>query len=120
MDFKNTESLVKFILADKEALLGALLKNLEHSQVAKEGLNKAKDTLNTNKSTGNIVKMLQITMRELAWQQAVNQNLLAVVLMLVSTRDFKGWQADFAMKTGSSPEDVIRKMFNDALGGQNG
>jgi hypothetical protein len=80
-----------------------------------DGLGKAAPTVLSNESDANTRKMLNTTMNIMKRQQELNQTLVAVILMLLSSRDFMGWQADFAMKLGGDGQEVLQEMLRQKM-----
>lgn len=114
----STENTIKEVVSDKDKLVLDLLRQIDASQTAMDGLDKAIPTLQANESEANTRKMLATTMKILRRQQEVNRMLLSVVVMLCSSRDFTGWQAELAMKLGSDPDEVLRQMMRDKMAGR--
>ncbi len=69
-----------------------------------------------NETDANTRKMLNTTMNLMKRQQELNQILVAVVVMLLSSRDFTGWQAELAMKLGGDPQKVLQEMLRRKMG----
>lgn len=111
-------NIIKEVVSDKEKLTLDLLRQIEAGQAAMDGLDKAIPSLQTNESEANTRKMLATTMKIVRRQQEVNRTLLSVVVMLCGSRDFTGWQSELAMKLGSDPGEVLRKMMRDKLAGK--
>jgi hypothetical protein len=111
-------NLIKSLVADQAKLLAELHTHLSQSVRDRDGLDRAAPTVLSNESEVNTRKMLNTTMRVLKRQQEMNLLLASALIMVCSSRDFTGWQAQFAMMLGSDPQDVLRKMMADKLRGQ--
>jgi hypothetical protein len=118
LPFYEPINLVKTIISDKEKMAKDLLQHLEEAIRTINGLNKAAPTVLTNESDANTRKMLNTTMNLVKRQQELNQILVSVVTMLLSSPDFTGWQAQLAMKLGGDGQAILREMMRQKLSGK--
>lgn len=111
-------NIIKTILSDNEKMAKDLLDHMQETTKAIKGLAHAAPTVLTNESDANTRKMLNTTMNLMRKQQELNQILIAVVTMLLSSHDFTGWQGELAMKLGSDPQKVMRELWRRKMEGR--
>lgn len=111
-------NIVKAIVSDTEKLAGDLLDHMQETTKAIKGLNHAAPTVLTNESDANTRKMLNTTMNLVKRQQELNQILISMMTLLLSSQDFTGWQAELAMKLGGNPQEVLQKMMEMKMRGK--
>jgi hypothetical protein len=116
--FYEPINLIKSILSDNQQLATDLLAHMDETRKAIKGLAHAAPTILTNESGANTRKMLNVTMNLVKQQQELNQLLIAVVVMLLSSSDFTQWQAELAMKLGGDNQSILREMLRRKMEGR--
>jgi hypothetical protein len=105
-------------IANREELLTRLLKNFSESARRFSGLERAAETVLANDSEANTRKMLNTSMKILRDQMDINKDLLALMIMFVSSDDYVANQARLAIKLGADGREVLSQMLKMKMRGE--
>ena len=108
---------MKFI-DDREEAIRYILDHLSDSDRIHDGLGIIVENLEKNKSDENTRKMLITLAKITRNHERLLKNILVLCLVYISGDSFYVDASKAAIKVGSDPKEVLRKMFRDKMSGK--